>query len=136
MSGEKILVAEDEPDVLDIMSKKIAQEGYVVIKAIDGQEALDKIYSDNPDVVILDIIMPKLDGFEVLKKLRENPNPIRWQPVIIVSAKSDLENIKKGYDLEADYYITKPFNMSAVLKGIRMMLNLAPLRKTRQDLDN
>jgi len=130
----KILVADDEQDVLEISAKKIQQAGYEVISAKDGQEALDKIYKDRPDVIILDIRMPKLDGFEVLKRLRENPIPGKWQPVIIVSALGDLENMKKGYNLEADYYIAKPCDVEVILKGIDTMLHLIPVRKTQEEI--
>lgn len=130
----KILVADDEPEVLEICAKKIKEAGYQVVTAKDGQEALDKIYKDVPDVIVLDIRMPKLDGFEVLKKLRANPIPHKWQPVIIVSALGELEDIKKGYSLEADYYIGKPCAIEVILKGIVTMLHLIPVRKTQEEI--
>ncbi len=135
MDNYKVLIADDEPDVLKVLSQKISQEGYDVVTAQDGKEALDKIYQDSPDVIVLDIRMPKMDGFAVLKALREHPLPHKWQPVIIVSALIDLENIKKGYNLEADYYLTKPCNYEAVLKGIKIMLNLAIRRKTKKEME-
>lgn len=130
----KILVADDEPDVLEISSKKIKEAGYQVVTAKDGQEALDKIYKDSPDVVVLDIRMPKLDGFEVLKRLRAKPIPGKWQPVIVVSALGELEDMKKGYNLEADYYIVKPCEIEVILKGIATMLHLIPVRKTQEEI--
>jgi DNA-binding response OmpR family regulator len=130
----KILIADDEPDVLEISAKKIGQAGYEVVTASDGQEALNKIYQDRPDVIVLDVKMPKLDGFEVLKRLREKPLADKWQPVIIVSAMGELEDMKKGYSLEADYYIAKPCDMSVILKGIATMLNLIPVRRSQQEM--
>lgn len=135
MDKYKILIAEDESEVLEILSRKVSEEGYDVITAKDGKEALEKIYKDSPDVILLDIRMPKMDGFEVLKELREHPNPQKWQPVIIVSVLGDLENMKKGYKLEADYYLAKPCNYEAILKGIKTMLNLAIKRKTKKEMD-
>lgn len=129
----KILIADDEPEILELSAKKISEAGYEVVTARNGQEALNRIYADSPDVIILDIRMPKLDGFEVLKRLRENPLPEKWQPVIIVSALGDLEDMKKGYSLEADYYITKPCNMTAILNGIQTMMHLIPVRKNQQE---
>lgn len=132
----KILIADDERDILEVLSKKIGQAGYEVVSAKDGQEALDKIYKEAPDVIVLDVRMPKLDGFEVLKRLREKPIPTKWQPVIIVSALGELEDMKKGYSLEADYYIVKPCEIPAVLKGIETMLHLIPVRRLPGEAEN
>ncbi len=136
MDKFKILIADDEQDILDILQRRVSQEGYEVVIAKDGKEALEKIYKDEPDVILLDIIMPKMDGFAVLKELREHPLLHKWQPVIIVSALGDLENTKKGYNLEADYYLAKPCNLDAVLKGIKMMLNLSQRRKTKKEMED
>lgn len=130
----KILIADDELEVLELCARKVKEAGYEVVTAEDGQEALDKIYKDSPDVIILDIRMPKLDGFEVLKRLRQKPVPGKWQPVIIVSALGDLENMKKGYNLEADYYIAKPCGIEVILKGIETMLHLIPVRKPQEEI--
>src|SRR5437016_3279411 len=101
----KILIADDEDVVLEIMAKKIASHDYEVITAKNGQEAWGKIVSDLPDIIILDLNMPKMDGWAVLSQLRQNPPTKRWQPVIIVSAQNELENFKKGMALEADHYL-------------------------------
>lgn len=124
----KILVADDEPDVLETVKKRLEREGYFVLTAKNGQEALDLALSeDSPDVIILDIVMPKKNGFEVLKELRSN-SCAKWQPVIILSSQNDFSNIKKGYALEADYYLTKPFVFNQLIKGIETMVALLPLR--------
>ncbi len=122
----KILIAEDEEVVLEIMAKKIASQGYEVITARDGQEAWDKIVNALPDVIILDLNMPKMDGWAVLTRLRQNPPTRRWQPVVIVSAQNELESFKKGMDLEADHYLSKPCPIEDILKAIRLMLSLIP----------
>lgn len=128
----KILIADDEDVVLEIMARKIASQGYEVITAKDGQEAWSKIVSGLPDVIILDLNMPKMDGWAVLSQLRHNPPTKRWQPVIIVSAQNELENFKKGVDLEADHYLTKPCPIEEILRAIRLMLSLVPQRNTEQ----
>lgn len=125
----KVLMAEDEPEVLDVMSRKIAAEGYTAITACDGEEAVEKIRQESPDVVILDLVMPRRNGFQVLKYLRDHPSSGRWQPVIIVSAKRELEDMKAGYDLEADHYIAKPCQVEDILKSIRLMVSLIPQHK-------
>jgi len=126
----KILIADDEDVVLEIMAKKIASQNYEVITAKDGLEAWGKIVSELPDIILLDLSMPKMDGWAVLSKLRHDPPTKRWQPVIIISAQNELENFRKGVDLEADHYLTKPCQMEDVLKAIRLMLSLVPQRNT------
>lgn len=126
----KILVADDEELVLEIMAKKIASQDYEVVTAKDGQEAWAKIVSELPDIIILDLNMPKMDGWAVLSQLRQNPPTKRWLPVIIVSAQNELESFRKGVDLEADHYLTKPCPIEDILKAIRLMLSLIPQRST------
>src|SRR3989338_3688597 len=136
MSNVKVLIADDEKDILDVMKKKIEAAGYSVVAAKDGEEAWEKIRSESPDVIVLDLTMPKMDGLTVLKNLRENPPSAKWQPVIIVSARGELEDMKKGFALEADHYITKPCDMEAVLKGIRLMVSLIPQRKSKLEMNS
>jgi CheY-like chemotaxis protein len=124
----KIMIADDEDVVLEIMARKVASQGYEVITAKDGQEAWGKIVSDVPDIIILDLNMPKMDGWAVLSQLRQNPPTKRWQPVIIVSAQNELGNFRKGMNLEADHYLTKPCQIEDILKAIRLMLSLVPQR--------
>jgi len=126
----RILIADDEPDILAIMAKKIKDAGYAVLTAGDGQEAWDLIGRENPDIILLDLIMPKMDGYAVLRKLREDNASPKWRPVIIISAQGELDDIQKGFALEADHYITKPCRMEDVLKGIQLMARLIPQRKT------
>jgi DNA-binding response OmpR family regulator len=126
----KILIADDEDLVLEIMARKIASQDYEVITAKDGQEAWGKIVSDDPDIIILDLNMPKMDGWAVLSQLRQNPPTKRWQPVIIVSAQNELASFQKGMTMEADHYLTKPCQIEDVLRSIRLMLSLIPQRNT------
>jgi len=128
----KILIADDEKDVLAVMVKRIAGEGYEVVAAANGLEAWEKIQNESPDVILIDVNMPGMDGFEVLKKVREQPST-KWQPVIIVSAHGEMENIKKGYSLDADHYITKPCNIEAILNAIKIMVSLIPQRKPKAE---
>jgi CheY-like chemotaxis protein len=126
----KILVADDEEVVLEIMARKIASHDYEVITAKDGQEAWAKIVSELPDVIILDLNMPVMDGWSVLSQLRRNSPCKRWQPVIIVSAQNELESFRKGMDMEADHYLSKPCQIEDILKAIRLMLSLIPQHYT------
>lgn len=125
----KILVVDDEKDIVEVISKRLSQEGFEPIPAYDGEEALIKVKETSPDVILLDLTMPKLNGFEVLKRVREEYKD-KWIPVIIVSANADLESVKKSYNLEADHYLTKPCSMENVVRGINTMISLIPLRNS------
>ena len=135
MEKIKVLLADDEQDILEIMSKKIRIEGYEVVTARDGLAAWDLIVSESPDVILLDLTMPKMDGFSVLKKLREHPPSDKWQPVIIVSGLNELEDMQKGLAMEADHYITKPCRIDDILKAIRLMVSLIPQRKSKSEME-
>lgn len=124
----KLLIVDDDKDIVEIFQKRLLQEGYEVSVAFDGEEALLKVKEDKPDIVLLDLILPKINGFDVLQEIRRTYKD-RWIPVIIISAKDDLESIKKGYSFEADHYLTKPCSMDNVLQGIRTIISLIPLRK-------
>ena len=123
----KILVVDDDKDIVETLQKRLKQEEYLVAVAFDGEEALTKVKTENPDVILLDLMMPKLNGFEVLKEIREKHTD-KWRPVIIVSAQTDLDVLKKCYNLEADHYLTKPCTLENVLRGIHTMISLIPLR--------
>ena len=133
MENIKVLIADDEKEVLEIMAKSVAKEGYAVITASDGQEAWEKIQSENPDIILLDVTMPRMDGLTVLKNLREHPSAEKWQPVVIISALGELKDIEAGFAFEADHYLAKPCQIGEVLKSIRLMQSLIPLRKSRQE---
>jgi two-component system, OmpR family, response regulator VicR len=124
----KVLVVDDEKDVVETLKNRLMREGYDVVVAFDGEEALAKVKETNPDIILLDLMMPKLNGFEVLKQVRENFKD-KWRPIIIISASNELEAVKKSYNLEADHYLSKPATMDNVLRGIRIMISLIPLRK-------
>ena len=135
MEPIKILIADDEEEILDIMAKRIAKEGYAVIKAQDGQEAWEKIQAEAPDVILLDLTMPRMDGLAVLKNLREHPPTKKWQPVIIITAMGELEDVRKGISLEADHYLTKPCRIEDIVKAIRLMISLIPQRKSKAEME-
>ncbi len=123
----KILIVDDEPDIVGILHKKLTQAGYEVVTACDGQEALVRVGENDPDVVLLDLTLPKLNGFEVLKEIRQNFTN-KWRPVIIISAKNELDSVKECYHLQADLYLHKPCNIDNILQGIETMVSLIPLR--------
>ena len=121
MARKKILVADDESDILTLLVSILKSENYDVITAFDGAEALTAIKMNRPDAVILDIQMPKLDGIEVLQRIKGSPETASL-PVIMLTAKVGDEDILKGYKYGANYYIPKPFEISDILEGVRMVL--------------
>ena len=124
----KLLLADDDRDVVEMLQKRLSEEGYEIVTALDGEEALLKVEKDNPDVILLDLMMPKLNGFEVLKEIRKKFKD-KWRPVIIISAKTELDSVKTCYGLDADHYLTKPCTIDNILRGIRTMISLIPLRQ-------
>ena len=123
---QRILIIDDEEAVVEMLAEFLSARNYDISRAYDGGEGVQKFDSDMPDIVMCDINMPQKDGFEFLREIRSSR---KWVPVIIVSGLSEPANIMKGYDLEADYYLTKPINLEETLKAIQIMLSLAPLRK-------
>lgn len=125
--AHKILLVDDEQDVVEHLGKRLAREGFDVVTAQDGEEALLKVQEANPDIILLDLMMPKKNGFETLKEIKDKFKD-RWRPVIIVSAQQDLDSTKRCYGMEADHYLTKPCDFDTILGGIRTMISLIPLR--------
>lgn len=126
----KILVVDDEEGVRDVLQRALQKAGYAVECAAGGEEALVRVREGNPDVILLDLVMPGLNGFDVLRRIREEFTD-RWRPVIIVSARQDLESTKKCYQLDADHYLTKPCGIEHVLDGIKTMISLMPHKQAK-----
>ena len=124
----RILVVEDEKNLNDIIVKKLKLEKYGVDSCFDGKEALDYIFSTDYDAVILDIMLPKLDGFEVLKKIRSQEIKT---PVLLLTARDGIDDRVKGLDYGADDYLIKPFAFDELLARIRVML-----RRTSNNVNN
>jgi DNA-binding response OmpR family regulator len=129
--AHKILVVDDDSDITETLARRLMREGFEVATAYSGEEGLQKAIGEKPDVVLLDLMMPGMNGFEVLKELRKQVTD-RWVPVIIVSAQNDLDSVRSGYGLDADHYLTKPCGFDKILSGINTMLSLVPLRKFQE----
>lgn len=126
---EKILVVDDEKSIADAIAYGFRREGYIVETAYDGKEALDKISSFQPDLIILDVMMPKMNGFEICKKV-SNRDDIG---IILVTAKNDIVDKVLGLELGADDYITKPFDIREVIARSKSLLRR--LQKTSHKSD-
>jgi DNA-binding response OmpR family regulator len=114
-----VLVADDDEDLCDLLRTNLEADGFVVLVAGDGRRALEIIESENPDVVLLDIMMPVLDGYGVLERLSKNPH--ERTKVILITAKASSRDRLQGWELGADEYVTKPFDLNSLLKRVRRL---------------
>ena len=113
----KILVVDDEPTIVRLMEFILARQGHEMLVAVNGQEALDKVRLHAPDLVLLDIMMPRIDGYEVARTLRADPASAGL-PIVMLSAKAQEEDIRKGMDVGVDEYITKPFSPEHLVRVV------------------
>jgi len=123
---KKVLIVEDEKPISDILRFNLEQEGYKVEAAFDGEEALKKVYQFQPDLMLLDVMLPKLDGFQVCRKIRENFNI----PIIMLTAKEEEVDKVLGLELGADDYITKPFGMRELIARVKANLRRIEVDKS------
>jgi two-component system alkaline phosphatase synthesis response regulator PhoP len=117
MSRCKVLVVDDEEYIQHILNFSFGAEGYDVLTASDGQEAIAKAKSDKPDVIVLDIMMPKMDGYEACKKLKSDPQT-KNIPVILLTAKGRDVDRKLGAEVGADDYVVKPFSPGRLIERV------------------
>ena len=124
MDERCVLIIEDEQAIVDILKFNFLKEGYKVLEALDGQAGLDLALSENPDLILLDVMLPKLDGFEVCKKIREKSSV----PIIMLTAREEEVDKVLGLELGADDYMTKPFSVRELSARVK-----ANLRRTSID---
>ena len=122
----KILLMDDDPGIIKNLGIFLSERGFQIVSASDGEEGLSVFDKEKPDLVICDLKMPKKDGFQFLKDIRAQR---AWVPAIIISGLNETADIMKAYKHEADYYLTKPLDLEELLKGVKIMLALAPQRK-------
>lgn len=114
----KILVCDDERHIVRLIQVNLEKQGYQVVTAYDGKEGLEKVKSEKPDMLVLDVMMPYMDGFEVLKSLRREPET-ESLPVIMLTAKAQDKDVFEGYHYGADMYLTKPFNPMELVSFVK-----------------
>jgi len=119
---KKILIVDDEPNIVMTLEYTFKKSNYEVFIARDGQEALDILKTNYPDVIILDIMMPMVDGFATLEQIRKDDN-LQHTKVMFLSAKNKESDIEKGLALGADAYMTKPFSIKKVVEKVEELLN-------------
>ncbi len=122
MSKKKILVVEDEESLLKLESILLTSKGYEVTGVSNGLAALESLAQSRPDLVLLDIMLPAMDGFEVCQRIKSDP-ATRDIPVVMLTAKKSREDMARGQQVGADWYITKPFKSANVIETIQRFLN-------------
>ena len=130
-SPAKILVVDDTPRNVKLLADLLTVKGYAVVTAASGQEALDKINSEQPDLVLLDVVMPEMSGYEACRKIREIPET-RTLPVVMVTALDPSEERVKGIEAGADDFLTKPINQAELLARVKSLLRIKELYDTVQ----
>jgi DNA-binding response OmpR family regulator len=116
--GKRVLVVDDEEMIRKFLRIYLTKWGFEVREAGDGEQAVEKLNDDDFDLLICDIMMPNMNGWQVLKEVKSNPRT-KDIPVIFLTAKDREADIVKGYELGADYYITKPFTKAQLLEGLK-----------------
>ena len=119
-AARTVVVAEDDPDVTRIVDAQVRAAGYNAIIAFDGEQALAAVRAHVADVLVLDLMMPKLNGFDVLTQLRGSPPP--WPRVIVLSGRGREQDVVRAFELGADDYMTKPFNPQELMARIARLL--------------
>jgi len=119
--GKKILIADDEPNIVVSLEFLMKQKGYLVRTAVNGEEALSAVREFGPDLILLDVMMPRMSGYDVCQKIRENP---AWSAIRIVmlSAKGRDIEVNKGIAVGADAYVTKPFSTKDLIAKVQELL--------------
>src|SRR6202140_4177443 len=122
----RILVVDDTPENLEIMTMRLQRHGYEIVTAVDGEDALAKVQTSNPDLILLDIMMPKLDGIAVTRRLKADTS-LPFIPIILVTAKADPKDVAAGLGAGGDDYLTKPFDHASLVARVRSMLRIKAL---------
>jgi adenylate cyclase len=128
----RILIADDQPMNVDILQTRLAVHGYEILTATDGEEALAMARAQQPDLILLDIMMPKMDGIEVCRLLKSD-GALPFMPIVMVTAKADTKDIVAGLEAGADEYLTKPVDQAALVARVKSMLRIKALHDTVQE---
>jgi DNA-binding response OmpR family regulator len=121
MDKKRILIVDDEEDILSVLKFRLEANDYEVLTASDGQEGLNKARSEKPDLIILDLMLPKIDGYKVCRMLKFDEN-YKAIPIVIFTAKDQKKDEDLGKEMGADAYVTKPFEAEVLLEKIRELL--------------
>ena len=116
-----ILTADDDPDIRELLAFRLERSGYTVLQAVDGEEALALALEHRPDLAVLDVMMPKMDGFEVVRRLRAE-EATKGMPIIMLTARAQDSDVEEGFDAGADDYLRKPFSPQELRARVQAIL--------------
>lgn len=123
MSAARVLVADDERDILELVVFRLERSGYEIVRATDGEEALRFALEQRPDVAVLDVMMPKLNGYDVTREIRRHEET-RTMPVILLTARAQEADVTRGFEAGADDYLKKPFSPQELGARVQAILDL------------
>jgi len=126
-----VLIVEDEVTLLSIIVDTLENEGFAILRATDGNEGLQLFFEKKPDLLVADVMMPKMDGFEMVKKIRQTD---KTTPILFLTARSSIEDLVSGFELGANDYLRKPFKMQELIIRMRALLNRAMPVKTVENV--
>lgn len=135
MSNKKIVVVEDEPDILEVLSYNLKREGFDVATALDGIQGLALVERNRPDLVLLDLMLPGMDGLEICRQVKNNKQ-LAHIPVIMVTAKGEESDVVLGLGIGADDYIAKPFSPRELIARVKAVLRRAQISENVEDKDS
>lgn len=133
LSGSRVLIADDNEQNRELLDAYLADEGYEVVMANDGQETIDAVEANQPDVILLDIMMPRMSGYEVCERLKADPEK-RAIPVLMVTALNEMGDIEKAVQAGCDDFLTKPVNQLELKTRVRSLLRVRHLSNERDRL--
>ena len=133
MAKEKLLIVDDEKNFVEMLSERLEAKGFDIVKAFNGKEGLEKAHSEKPDLVILDVIMPDMDGYGVCRKLKLEGN-FKETPVIMLTAKFQPNDVEFGKKMGADAYFTKPLELDVLLHKVSALLRMKRKNAKRRSL--
>jgi adenylate cyclase len=125
----RILIADDNPNNIEVLRVRLSAQGYDIVTAADGEEALTRARADDPDLILLDVMMPKRDGISVLKELKADSSS-RFVPIVLVTARADTRDVVTGLEAGGDDYLTKPVEQAALVARVRSLLRIKELHDT------
>lgn len=120
-SGRTIMVVDDDPDIMNLVKKIIERRGYMAECVSSGEEVFRRLEEQKPDLILLDVVLPQMDGLEVLTRLKSQPGTSSI-PVILLTGNSRYSDVLTGYQMGSDYYISKPFTSTQLISGISLVL--------------
>ena len=131
MSKGKLLIVDDDMDFITAVAARLESRGFIVTKAFNGKEGLEKVYAEKPDAIILDVMMPEMNGFEVCKKLKTDEK-YKDVPVVMLTARSSPEDVKFAKEMGSDAYFVKPFELDMLLYELNALLRAKKKKATEQ----